>query len=236
MAAMLCPARPPPSRPFPSSPPLPSLPTAAGSFPACAPARQRRPSPLSQARTGRSAPTAHWLYPARPGCGPPDRPARPDPTRPHGLRAEAGEAAGDAASGSGGARAFRGRHRLTPTRGPVTSGGLAASEPPQRDPEPSGALQPLRPCQPLLTRAVNLGRCLQRGQRTLGQAAEGCPTPSQQPCWCGALQHTLRSCPELFSSPQVFEGCFIQQLYPKASFWHVPRTSRAFNHILLMPF
>lgn len=49
LAAMLCPARPP--LPVPSLPPLPSLPTAARSFPACAPARQRRPSPL--ARTGK---------------------------------------------------------------------------------------------------------------------------------------------------------------------------------------
>lgn len=60
-----------PFLPFPSFPPLPpSLPTAAGGFPACAPARQRRPSALCQARLG----PAHWLHasarhgPARPGA------------------------------------------------------------------------------------------------------------------------------------------------------------------------
>lgn len=59
-------------------PPLPSLPTAAGSFSACAPARQRRPSPLS--RHGRGARRRQPIgCTARPGAarrGPRDRPAR----------------------------------------------------------------------------------------------------------------------------------------------------------------
>lgn len=59
-------------------PPLPSLPTAAGSFSACAPARQRRPSPLS--RRGRGARRRQPIgCTARPGTarrGPRDRPAR----------------------------------------------------------------------------------------------------------------------------------------------------------------
>lgn len=48
------------------------------------------------------------------------------------------------------------------------------------------------------------------------------------------LANPAQSCFHPCESRLLFEGCFIQLLYPKASFWDVPRMSSAFNQILLM--
>lgn len=233
LAAMLCPARPPPSRPFPSSPPLPS----------------DRGRQLPRLRTSPPAPAVTALPgtdgafgAASPLAAP--RTARPGPARPRGgLRGSAlrqarrremrpRAAAGRGPFGAGTASVLPGVRfylRFSPrftadglASLPVASEGRRAPEGPAA---PPGTTPPM-------SGGVSSGKCRQRVRTTPGPAAEGCQTPWRLPWWCRASRETLRSCFHPRGSDCCLRDVFIPQLYPKASFRDAPRMSRAFNRIL----
>ncbi|CAN8184924.1 unnamed protein product [Coccothraustes coccothraustes] len=141
-----------PSLPFLRSPPF--RPRHAASPPAHQPASAGRHRSLAQAGMGR-----------RPRPAPPrprDRPARAGPA----LRAPRwapGEAAGDAASGTGGTPALRGEHSLIPVKGPIAL--LVAprlrlvAQRGHRDLELLGAPQPLRPLETVTMSPAGDSRC-----------------------------------------------------------------------------
>lgn len=139
-----------PSLPFLRSPPF--RPRHAASPPAHQPAGAGRHRSLSQAGMGR-------------------RP-RPAPPRPRDRQARSGgalraprwapdEAAGGAASGTGGTPALRGEHRLIPVKGPVglpVAPRLRLAAQHGRS-EPLGAPQPVRPLGTVSMSAVGDSRC-----------------------------------------------------------------------------